>query len=69
MIRCDRIFEHAGTVSQVPDRVGFRRENVHLLANHNSAFLTGRAVIGQEDVYIFMPKSDTFRNFDGIAST
>ena len=42
-------------------------ENVHLSANHSSAFLSRRAAIGWE-LYFFMPNSYTFRNFDGKPS-
>ena len=50
---------------KVPERVQFWHENVHLSANQSTAFLTRRAVIGWK-LYIFMPKSYTFRNFDGM---
>ena len=52
---------------KVPERVRFWHENVHLSANHSSASLSRRAVIGWE-LYIFLPKSYTFRDFDGRSS-
>ena len=52
------------TTVRVPERVRFRYENVLLSTNHSSSWKKSWAVIGWE-VYIFMPKSYTFRNFDG----
>ena len=49
---------------KVPERVRFRHENVQLSTNHSSSWKESWAVIGSV-VYIFMPKSYTFRNFDG----
>ena len=49
---------------KVPERVRFWHENVQLSINH-SFLKESWAVIGWE-VYIFMPKSYTFANFDGI---
>ena len=63
-MRLELILDLEPTV-KVPERVRFGHENVHLSANHSSAFLTRRAVIGFE-VHIFLPKSYTFRNFYGI---
>ena len=50
---------------KVPERVRFCHENVQLsAANHSFSWKKSGAVIGLE-VYIFMPKSYTSRNFDG----
>ena len=53
---------------KVSERVRFWHGNVHLLANHSSALLSRRAVIGRE-VYIFMLTTYTFRDFDSKGGT
>ena len=59
------VFGYSRTLTvRVPERVRFWHEIGHLSANHSSASFSRRAVIGWE-VYIFMPKSYTFRDFDG----
>ena len=62
-MRLELILDLEPTV-KVPERVQFGHENVPLSANHSSTFITKRALIGVE-VYIFMPKLYTFRDFDG----
>ena len=52
---------------KVPERVRFWHGNVHLSAYHSSSCKKSWAVTGLE-LYIFIPKSYTFRSFAGTAS-
>ena len=56
-------FLYLRSTVKVPVRVQFWHKNVHLSANHSSAFHVRRAVIGWE-VFVFMAKSYTFRSFE-----